>query len=524
MRRLDEVRAKKGTLDPDEDALRLRCDQLVKKLKGVETRRRREAEGYDDTNTYAVLAAEGFLPGYGLDIGTVVGFHQAPRYGTDLRDWELRRALALALREYVPGNLIYANGHRFYPRFFHLEATEPTIFQIDVANEAVVEVGSAPDGSAIGLGATTLPAVPISDVDLPHQSHITDDEDYRFQLPVSVFGYELPRHGAGKAYRWGTKDISLRASVHIRLVNVGAAQLVRGTSRLGYPLCLVCGQSRSALASQADRDQFATDHRERCGRPVESAGFFADVVADALSLRTCENRQEAYSVAEALRKGAAEVLEMELDDLQVLTLARAGTEEVDVLLYDPMPGGSGLLDQMTSRWPEIVAAARAIVEGCPSGATACIDYLYTFRNAFYHQHLNRNTAASRLQKWGDALAFSHDLPPRLPSTSAGGLPVNEAEATLRALLERAGFPAPIGQQPIDLGRPLGSTTPDFFYKDPADRADGICIYLDGMSGHLHGNPVTQRRDREIREELRHRGYEVFEIPFGHLADREPRMH
>lgn len=521
MRRLDEARAKKGTLDPDEDALRLRCDRLVKKFKSIETRRRREAEGYDDTNTYAVLAAEGFLPGYGLDIGAVVGFHQAPRYGTDLRDWELRRALALALREYVPGNLIYANGHRFYPRFFHLEASEPTIFQVDVTNEAVVEVGTAPAGGAIGLGAMALAAVPICDVDLPHQSHITDDEDYRFQLPVSVFGYEQSRHGAGKAYRWGPKEVTLRASVHIRLVNVGAAQLVRGSSQLGYPLCLVCGQSRSALASQADRDQFASDHRERCGRPVESAGFFADIIADALCLQWCANREEAYSVAEALRKGAAEILEMEREDLQVLTLGRAGTEQVDVLLYDPMPGGSGLLEQMTRRWAEVITAARAIVEGCPSEcATACIDCLYTFRNAFYHQHLNRNTAADRLRTWGDTLSFENDIPPRLPSTDSGGLPVNEAEATLRALLERAGLPPPVGQRPIDLGRPLGSTTPDFFYEDPDGRTEGICIYLDGMSGHIHGNATTQRRDRELREELRHRGYEVFEIPFGHLSDRD----
>jgi hypothetical protein len=58
----------------------------------------------------------------------------------------------------------------------------------------------------------------------------------------------------------------------------------------------------------------------------------------------------AGEIAEALRKGAAEILEMELEDLQVLTLGRAGTEEVDVLLYDPMPGGSGLLEQMTARW------------------------------------------------------------------------------------------------------------------------------------------------------------------------------
>lgn len=520
MQRLETLRAHKGTLDPDEDALRLRCDRLVKKLKGVETRQRREAEGYDDTNTYSVLAAEGFLPGYGLDAGAVVGFHQAPRYGSELRDWELRRSPALALREYVPGNLIYANGHRFYPRFFHLEATEPTFFQVDVANEAVHEIGTLPPGGTAGLGTTTLAAVPICDVDLPHQSHISDDEDHRFQLPVSVFGHEQSRHGSGKAYHWGPKEVSLRASVHFRLVNVGASQQVRDTGRFGYPLCLVCGQSRSVLASQADREQFAKDHRERCGRPVESAGFFADVVADALRIQGCASREEAYSVAESLRQGASEILEMEIEDLQVLTLGRAGSGEVDVLLYDPMPGGSGLLEQMMDRWDEVVTAALALVDSCPAACTtACIDCLHTFRNGFYHQHLNRHTASDRLRVWGPRLGFTHDIPPRLPSTDTGTAPVNEAEATLRALLVRAGFPAPIGQRTIDLGRPLGPTTPDLFYEDPDGRAEGVCLYLDGMGGHLHGNPATLQRDREMREELRSRGYEVFEIPFGHLSDR-----
>jgi hypothetical protein len=212
---------------------------------------------------------------------------------------------------------------------------------------------------------------------------------------------------------------------------------------------------------------------------------------------------------------------MDLEDLQVLALGRAGTEAVDVLIYDPMPGGSGLIEQMIARWPEVVAAARALGERCPSGcAPACVDCLYTFRNAFYHRYLNRHIAADRLRTWGESLTFSHDVPPRFPATDTGGLPVNEAEATLRALLERAGFPAPIGQRSIQLGLPLGSTTPDFFYEDPAERAEGVCIYLDGMSRHIHGNPATQRRDREIREELRQRGYEVIEIPFGHLSDRD----
>ncbi|MGD0580942.1 MAG: helicase-related protein, partial [Bryobacteraceae bacterium] len=59
MNRLDGVRRKQGTLDPEQDALRNRCDRYVKRLKGSDPRKRRDAEGFDDTNTYSVLAAEG---------------------------------------------------------------------------------------------------------------------------------------------------------------------------------------------------------------------------------------------------------------------------------------------------------------------------------------------------------------------------------------------------------------------------------------------------------------------------------
>ncbi len=519
MDRLDRVRAQQGTLGPEEDALRQRCDRLVKRLKGLAQRRRQEAEGYDDTNTYAVLAAEGFLPGYGLDTGWVVGYHQAPLFTTDLRDWELRRNPSLALREYIPGNLIYANGHRFIPRFFHLEPVEPALFQLDVANGAVVEAAGGPSATSGSLGTAAIRAVPVCDVDLPHNSQISDDEDYRFQLSVAVFGYELPRHGGGKAYSWGPSTVAHRAGVHLRLVNVGPAALAN-TGQLGYPVCLVCGQSRSPLASQADLANFVQEHQGRCGRVVDNVGFYATVVADSLSI-AAENREEAYSVAEALRRGAAEVLEMEVEDLQVLAMGRAGDQRVDILLYDPMPGGSGLLDQMIARWGEVVAAALNLVANCESQCqTACVDCLLHFRNAYYHRHLNRHTALNRLRGWGDALAVSHDIPPRLPAQPLAALPVNDAEETLRLMLERAGFHGFRCQHRIELGRPLGATAPDFYFDDPSAHFDGVCIYLDGMSGQLHGNEDTRRRDRQIREELRSRFYEVIEIPFGNLTDRE----
>lgn len=523
MRRLDEVRALKGALDPDEEALWARCNRLVKKLKGVQYRRRQEAEGFDETNTYSVLAFEGFLPGYGLDVGSVLGTAQVPRHIVGLTDFELRRPPAVALREYVPGNLIYANGNRFIPRFFHLEPVEPTLFQVDVANEAVVEVSTVKAGTGAGLSASLLRGMSMSDVDLPHQSHITDDEDYRFQLGVSIIGYEQGRHGGGKAYLWGTKSVLMRHNVHLRLVNVGAARLVRGSGALGYPVCLVCGQSRSPLASEADREQFSEDHRERCGQKVQPTGFFTDIIADALLIQSCSNREEAYSVSEALRIGAANVLDMEPEDLQVLAIGRAGSEEADVILYDPMPGGSGLLEHLLARWSEVIESALEVVQECPSGCdTACIDCLLTFRNAYYHRHLNRHTSLERLREWGGTANFTHDIPPVLPSVEAasGGQPVNQAESSLQNMLRRAGFPEPIAQKNIELGRPLGSTSPDFFYEDPDDPSGGVCIYLDGMSRHIHGNPEARRRDREIREELRNRGFEVLEIPYGNLSDHQ----
>jgi hypothetical protein len=519
LERLNTLRTRKGALDPEEDALFLRCDRLVRTLKGISSRRRSEAEGYDDTNTYGVLAAEGFLPGYGLDIGSVRGTAQMPRSISWLRDFELPRPAGLALREYVPGNLIYANGQRFVPRFFHLEPDGPTIFQVDVPHEAITEIGTGQVAAA--LMAASLPAVPMCDVDLSHQSNISDDEDNRFQLPVTILGYEQNRHNGGVAFLWGPQSVQLRNNVHLRLVNVGATSLVRN-GQLGYHICLVCGHSRSPFSSQADLDLFSADHQQRCGKPVTPTGVYANIIADALSIQDCESRVVAYSVLEAIRYGASNILDMELDDLQILTIARSGSEQVDALLYDPMPGGSGLLEQLISCWSSVISASLEVLQNCQSQCeTACIDCLLTFRNSYYHRYLNRHVAIEKLTQWQDILTKSHDIPPKLPAKTedVGHRPVNQPEALLQDMLKRAGFPNPVPQYSIDLGKPLGTTVSDFFFEAPDDRTEGICIYLDGMSQALHGNPDTRKRDQAIRDELRSEGYEVVELPVGDLIDQ-----
>lgn len=522
LERLRKVATNKGALDADEEALRGRCERLVKKLKGEAQRFRNQAEGVDETNTYGVLAAEGFLPGYGLDAGAVTLTHVAPRFGSDISDWELRRNTALAVREYVPGNLIYANAHKFVPRTFHLVPEEPLVFSVDVAHESIQETGGAAkkaDGQVESMGTTQIVGVAVCDVDAPHHSYISDDEDYRFQMPVAVFGQDQGRHSGGAVYEWGNSLLHLRYGMHMRLVNVGASSQVKSGGSLGYPLCLVCGASRSPMSTLNELEAFNEHHTERCGRPTQNISFYAEVVADALLMQDCASQEVAYSLMESLRQGAAEVLDMEISDLQVQVFGKPGSEMVDALLYDPMPGGSGLLEQMLEHWPQVVAAARELVDGCPSACeTSCVDCLQHFRNSFYHDNLNRHTALDYLDEWGNALRFAHEITPVLPDETLTQQPGNAPEQQLVALLKAAGLTNFETETPIELSGGV-VTRPDVFFPEPNDQYDGVCIYLDGMSSHLHGNAQTAVKDRQIREELRNTDYEVIEIQFQELFDK-----
>ena len=413
----------------------------------------------------------------------------------------------------------------------------------------------------LGIDIGQLDSVLMRNVPPLPAKHISDEEDQRFQLGVAVYGLELGQHSGGQAFRWGGQSVLIRRGVRMRLVNVGASAAIGGSARsasspsssarsasslgsgeFGYPVCTVCGQSVSPLSSELQREEFRTAHAERCGRAPETLGFYADVTADALSLPGCEDATTAYSVLEAMRFGAARVLDMHMDDLQILVIGHMERDDVDAVLWDPMPGGSGLLDQLCERFAEIVQAALEVVENCPAVCgSSCIDCLQTFRNAYYHRFLERAVAKEHFEEWGRSLPVDHDIPPLQPrsSPSENAVPVNDAEVKLRHLLLAAGFGEGVRGEQIRLDRSQGTgraraasgterahevsgtTTPDVIYRtEDHDSDEGVCIYLDGLSAHLHGNPETAERDREIRTWLRNRGYEVIEIPANELDDED----
>jgi len=465
------------------------------------------------------LAREGFLPGYGLESGSLVGTAEPPRMTQGLDDFELPRPPTLALREYVPGNAIYANGFRFVPRRFLLTPEETLRFRVVVEQQVVQEIGT--DTARAPLAELELRAVPVCDVILPSQSQISDEEEFRFQMPVAVYGNDRGYHRGGTAWSWADLDVRFRRGVQLHLVNVGPRKEVEQT-RLGFPLCLACGQSHSPFASTKSREEFDKLHLERCGHAVRPTGFYADVEVDVLGLHEVEDRKVGFSVMEALRMGAARVLDMEIEDLQLLALGHIGENTCDVLLYDPMPGGSGLLESLAERWEDVRRAALELLTQCPGACeSSCVDCLQTYRNRFYHEHLSRHVAAKILESDAGALVEVHPIPEKLPRTqSTTGQGQTWIENRFKQFLSLAGLPEPLCQQRIDLGAGYGATIPDFFYAGEDEDDPGICIYLDGMAGHIHGNPEQTAKDNAIRAKLDALDYTVVVVRSFELDDKD----
>ena len=69
---------------------------------------------------------------------------EPPRLTQGLSDFTLPRAPSIALREYVPGNAIYANGFRFVPRHFQLTPDDTLRFRVD--SENILGVDPEPQG------------------------------------------------------------------------------------------------------------------------------------------------------------------------------------------------------------------------------------------------------------------------------------------------------------------------------------------------------------------------------------------
>ena len=509
--------AEQGKLELDKEQRRRRCEAFIRRLLDADR----------DNYLLTVLAVEGFLPGYNQLEGGVVAY--AGRHlqgGRFIEEFPLARASSMAVREYVPGNRLYANRGQFKLERYRFPVDEsalnPVECVVDPDPDAMLirEVGQDVSGYASDTAADIL-VLPAADCELGFASRIHDQELDRFRLPVTVLGYRRPVHRGGDNLALGELQVQHLRGQGLKLVNVGPADKVR-QQEIGFRVCGGCGAVRSPYDTQAVFDKFEEIHRPHWPRVSKPVGLGADVDVDGFLIRSPRwpELADLASFAEAVRRGASRVLEMDEEDLQILPLPSG--EAMELFLYDPMPGGSGLLDQVRKNWTEVREAAMALCKECPGACeTSCYECLRSYRNSYLHGKLDRYRALELLEQ-GESLLLKNAIP---EEKSSVGRPkakgTNQYEKRTRDWLVGAGLPEPLAQESIVFkppltwgGKMIPRTLPDFLYRRSDHGAD-VAVYEDG---NPHNNPETRLKDDLMRDELRDLGWTVVEVRIEELSD------
>jgi len=510
-------------LDLEEERLLKRVDRYVKSITGDFTRM--ASSQRLQTYTLSVLAQMGFLPGYGDPGGQIVAnIERAWSPGwRGARSFSIERPLAIAVREFVPGNLIYANGGRYGVSYYQLKASEETVDPDGYRWMANIGRVLPADQQQAGHYEEDAPidflGIPIHDVEMSFRAHIDDAERYRFRMPVEIAGYLKDDHRGGTRYQAKEVVFEHRRGQGVRLVNIGPANLVgREEPLLGFPLCRNCGATRSPDSHENVITDFIDKHKKTCDKPPQHHALTADANVDLLLFTDFEQQKDAINFVEGLRLGMLKHIEMDIEDLQMLLLPK-GEKRFDIALYDPMPGGSGLLDQLLDSWQVIVHDAIDHLRRCMRSCdTSCYSCLRRYRNMFHHPERDRHRAVEVLQDWEHDLEPLNDIAPKRPmigATPPGG--ITHGERDLGQMLIDWDFTGFESNKEIWVEQLSAPSKPDFVYEDETVGTK-IAIFLDGG---IHDTKPIQQKDKIVTLALETSGWKVIRIRNEELED--PQM-
>ena len=185
--------------------------------------------------------------------------------------------------------------------------------------------------------------------------------------------------------------------------------LCEGKRGNGFRICTECGAGFTNLLREDEhKSPYGTTCRGRLEPPVALGHEF---LTDVLLIRffsegPCMEGNDEYwfiqSLSYAMLQGAAAVLEVPLMDINVTVKYTLNDEAPEIVLYDNVPGGAGLVARLES--PDVfrssLDAARDRVAGrcgCASD-TSCYGCLRHYGNQFAHPHMKRGPVLRFLEE------------------------------------------------------------------------------------------------------------------------------
>jgi hypothetical protein len=189
--------------------------------------------------------------------------------------------------------------------------------------------------------------------------------------------------------------------------------LCEGRKGGGFRICAECGAGFESGPVTAEHE---SPTGRACRGTLESVALGHQFVSDVLRIRFARQPTEPspeerlwfyHSLAYALAHGAAEVLEVPRQDLNV-TVRASGPDTHEIVLYDAVPGGAGLVARLeeAETFRQVLEISRARVADCRGCApdSSCYACLRHYANQFAHPKLKRGPVAEFLPETLEAWA------------------------------------------------------------------------------------------------------------------------
>jgi ATP-dependent helicase YprA (DUF1998 family) len=504
--------------------------------------------------TLNYLANRGLLPAYQFPLDT---FSLDP--GVDDTP-TLHRPAAIAIEEFAPGNYVYANGHKLrsirvlFPGGPGAQGgTGKTDAESSgrleelhfcaVCDEAIEAPRNRCPRCHEALPAAT-PLLFVDAFEAEENLRIGADEESR-QRERQLKRETLLIPAAIEARLF---EYPLAPALHLRLAEIlvtnwGKTDRKRGEGHRFW-LCPDCGRHcpfdppagpKPDAAIEKKRKAWLDNHARFCSgelaRLVLAYRFQTDALVlavpgedDSPSHLRPEPSSTAVTLAEGLRLGASEVLELESEELASFVRRRTPSSPgEEIVFYETTPGGSGYTEELARRLPEVAAAARRVLyeHRCSKACYLCLKH---YKNQWIHASLDKDRiraallALEGLQPAEGKSAERNELErtmelmlaARAEEASTGG-ETDPATGRYRkgfieeplvlALRKQAGLPEPQRDFviPDDAGRVV--TVPDFTWPEAK-----VAVFCDGYA--YHGDPATLELDAKKRNWLQSRGWVV----------------
>lgn len=365
---------------------------------------KRRGETIAGEDVLAFLSRKAIIPKYGFPVDVVELDPQRVQQNRDSSQVLLQRDLSIAISEFAPSNELIANKKKWtsyglkrvagkeWPRMSYKRCLKHNTY-------LEWRKGDSEPNSICNC------RMEVREYVIPQFGFITDRDNPK---PPTVRSTKFFSTRPYFAQSLNENAEIVKFPEHLPLLTLKRASpgkmvvLCEGKKGKGFYICAQCGAGTNKRVKNHD-----TPFGKLCDGKLDHVALGHSFITDVLKLQfhpkppvDVEPFGFAQSLAFALMEGAAEALEVPSNDLSATVKHADGFTVPEIVIYDNVPGGAGLVARLehedTLRNCLLMALNRVSGKcGCDSSCYGC---LRNYRNQFAHQNLRREPVKVYLER------------------------------------------------------------------------------------------------------------------------------